>query len=157
ITDLLDPALLPATTPDAIDFALGTPRCDVLPAVRGLPTHRPAAAWGDLELRGELADRVRREHGVTRDPADAVLITHGATGAFAAVLDAFVNPGDRVVLFDPSSPIFPLGLKHRRAAFVWVPTRTEDGILRFEPSAFAKAIRGAKLLVLSDPANPTGG
>ncbi len=158
LAELIDPALLPAPgTPDAIDLALGAPRCDLVPTIRGLPARRPASAWGDPELRGELADRLRADHGLACDPADEVLITHGGTGAFAAVLDAFVNPGDRVVLFDPTAPIFPLGLKHRRASVTWVPTRTEAGIVRFDMTAFGKAMRGAKMLVLADPANPTGG
>ncbi|HVK09827.1 MAG TPA: pyridoxal phosphate-dependent aminotransferase [Gemmataceae bacterium] len=158
LADLVDAALLPAAgTPDAIDLAMGTPRCGLGPAIRGLPVHRPPSAWGDPELRGELADRLRTDQGLSCDPADEVLITHGGTGAFATVLDAFVNPGDRAVLFDPTAPIFPIGLKHRRASVAWVPTRSEDGILRFDMTAFGKAIRGAKLLVLVDPANPTGG
>jgi aspartate/methionine/tyrosine aminotransferase len=158
LAELIDPALLPAPgTPDAIDLALGAPRCDLAPTVRGLPGQRPPSAWGDPELRGELADRLRADHGLACDPADEVLVTHGGAGAFAAVLDAFVNPGDRVVLFDPTAPIFPLGLKHRRASVAWVPTRCEDGVVRFDMTAFGKAMRGAKLLVLADPANPTGG
>ena len=86
-----------------------------------------------------------------------MLITHGATGAFAAAIDAFVNPGDPVVLFDPTAPIFPIGLAHRRARVRWVPTWGDAGRCRFPMDAFAKAMRGAKLLVLADPVNPTGG
>ena len=142
LAELLDPALLAvASTPGAIDLAQGSPRSDLVPAVRGLPTQRPASAWGDAELRRELADRLRTEHGIGFDPADEVLITHGGTGAFAAVLDAFVNPGDRAVLFDPTSPIFRIGLKHRRAAIAWVTTRSEEGTPRFDMAAFAKAVR----------------
>jgi aspartate/methionine/tyrosine aminotransferase len=38
-----------------------------------------------------------------------------------------------------------------------VPTTTEDGRLRFSMEPFTKALPRAKLLVLADPANPTGG
>jgi aspartate/methionine/tyrosine aminotransferase len=37
-----------------------------------------------------------------------------------------------------------------------VPTWSEDGRLRYIAKAFERAMRGAKLLVLSDPANPSG-
>lgn len=156
---LQDAALLPTIrTPDSIDLAVGSPRCDLhLSLPRAYHDRRPESAWGDSELREELAARFHRDHGPDPDPAEEVLITHGATGAFAVALDAFINPGDRVVLFDPTSPIFSLGLEHRRAAIVRVPTWSEKGSVRFAMDVFAKAMRGAKMLVLADPANPTGG
>jgi aspartate/methionine/tyrosine aminotransferase len=119
---------------------------------RGNP---PAA--GLLELRTAIAQRIARLEGRAVNPETDVLVTHGATGAFTAALDAFVNAGDRVVLFDPSSPLFALGAASRRAPVRWVPTWTEDGRCRYLAAAFERAMRGAKMLVLSDPANPTGG
>src|SRR5205814_1128730 len=57
----------------------------------------------------------------------------------------------------PCSPLFALGAKSRRATVRWVPTWTEDGRARYPLPAFEKAMRGAKLLILSDPGNPAGG
>lgn len=158
LDQLADPALLPTVhTPDAINLALGSPPCELpVPAIRGLADRRPTSAWGDIDLRTELAVQLHLDHGVEYDPADELLITHGATGAFAAAIDAFVNPGDPVVLFDPTAPIFPLGLAHRRARIRWVPTWGDGGRVRFPMDALTKAMRGAKLLVLAEPANPTG-
>jgi aspartate/methionine/tyrosine aminotransferase len=153
---LLDHALLPeVTTPGSINLALGTPPCE-LPVPHGRGLRQSQIAWGLPELRADLAADFQLNHGPEHDPADEVLITHGASGAFAAALDTFVNPGDRAVLFDPTSPIFPIGLAHRRASIRWVPTWSENGQVRFGMDAFAKAMRGAKLLVLADPVNPTG-
>jgi aminotransferase len=158
LTELGDSALLPdVRTPDSINLALGAPVCELpLGIGRGLHDRRLPPAWGDAELRAELAAQFQLDHGAEHDPADEVLVTHGASGALAAALDAFVNPGDRVVLFDPTSPIFPIGLKHRRAAMRWVRTWSDGGRVRFAMDAFARAMRGAKLLVMADPANPTG-
>ena len=157
LADLLDPALFPdINTPDSINLALGSPRCELPPMPpRASADRRPAPA-GDPELRAEIAGMFRREHGVEHDPDEEILVTHGATGAFAAVLDAFVNPGDRVVLFDPSSPLYSIGLKHRRASVAWVPTTSADGFVRFFSNDLTTAMRGAKLIVLADPSNPTG-
>jgi aspartate/methionine/tyrosine aminotransferase len=158
LRQLTDTALFPAVaTPDSIDLAMGSPRCELPIGIgRGMGDHRHANAWGDMDLRNELVARLHLDHGVEYDAADEVLVTHGATGALAAVIDAFINPGDAVVLFDPTSPIFPIGLQHRRAAIRWVSTWSDAGKLRFAMDGFAKAMRGAKLLVLADPANPTG-
>jgi aspartate/methionine/tyrosine aminotransferase len=158
LAELTDNALLPdVSTPDSINLALGCPPCELpFGTGRGLHDRRLPSAWGDAELRNELAARFRHDHGAEHDPAEEVLVTHGATGAFAAVLDAFITPGDRVALFDPTSPIFPIGLKHRRAKVAWVRTWSDEGRLRFAMDVLARSLRGAKLLVLSDPANPSG-
>ncbi len=112
-------------------------------------------AEGLVQLREALADESKRR-GRTYDSRTEVLVTHGATAAYAAALDAFVNPGTRVVLFDPCSPLFAVGAKSRRAAVRWVPATNEAGRLRFDPDALFKAFRGASLFVLAEPNNPTG-
>jgi aspartate/methionine/tyrosine aminotransferase len=157
LDQLADPAVLPDVhTPDSINLALGVPRCDLSIPNRGNSEGRSISAWGDFELRTELAAQLHLDHGAEYDPADEVLITHGATGAFAAAIDAFVNPGDGVVLFDPTSPIFPVGLAHRRARVRWVRTWSDEGRVRFAMDEFTKVMRAAKLFVLADPVNPTG-
>ncbi len=156
LTDLA--AFWQADAPDAIDLALSAPRIDLpAPALSRLPAARayPPAA-GLPELRAAVADRLNERH-LALSPVDEVLITHGAAGAYFTALDTFVNPGDRVVLFDPTSPLFLLGAQHRRARVRWVPSAVEGGRVRFPMEPFTKALPGAKLLVLADPTNPTGG
>lgn len=151
---------LDAPGPDAIDLAAGTPRFDLTPAATTkLPADRRGwpPPWGLPELRDAVADRLEAHHGLDVNPEDEVLITHGAAGAFAVAADAFLNPGDRVVLFDPTSPVYPLALRHRRARVRWVPTWTEGGRVRFRSPDLLKALRGARLVVVNSPANPTGG
>jgi aspartate/methionine/tyrosine aminotransferase len=157
VAELLDPAWFPdVQAPDSINLALASPRCDVpLGSLRSMNDRRPLGALGLPELRNAIVERSGRRR--TPDPATEVVITHGAAGAFAATLDTFVNPGDRVVLFAPGSPIFDLGARHRRARIRWVKTWIEDGKTRFDLEAFAAAMKGARLLAFSDPVNPTGG
>jgi aspartate/methionine/tyrosine aminotransferase len=159
VRELLDPALFPDVQgPDSINLALGSPRCELpLGALRGLHDQRPLPAWGLPELR-EAIQQMRKEYlGPVLHSTDEVLITHGAAGAFATAIDTFINPGSPVVLFDPTSPIFSIGLQHRRAKIRWVSTHLEEGHTRFALDEFTRAMRGAKMLVLCDPCNPTGG
>lgn len=151
--------LLEPTGPDGIDLALGAPRFDLVPSgSTKLPADR--RGWppprGLHELRVAVADKLRREEQLAVSPSEEVLITPGAAGAFSAALGAFVNPGDRVVLFDPTSPLFALALRQRRARVRWVPTWVENGQTRFRLAALAQAMRGAKMIVLASPGNPTG-
>jgi aspartate/methionine/tyrosine aminotransferase len=160
LTQLLDSAtFLAPDVPDVMDLNRSAPQFDSplsagrlaadrhgLPPIVGLP-----------ELRERIADTYRTRHGRAFDPRQEVVVTHGATGAFAAVLDAFINPGDRVALFDPCSPLFGVGIASRRGRTRWIATANEEGRTRFAADALKTALRGAKLFALANPNNPTGG
>lgn len=73
------------------------------------------------------------------------------------VLDALLNRGDRVVLFDPCSPLYRFALRQRRLQVCWVPTTVENGQLRYDAGRLVAALRGARLIVVNTPSNPTGG
>jgi aspartate/methionine/tyrosine aminotransferase len=151
---------LEAAGPDAIDLGEGVPRFDLVPsASTKLPADRRGwpPPWGLPELREAVADQLRAGGQATINPADEVLITLGAAGAFTLVLDTFLNPGGRVVLFDPTSPLYGFALRQRRARIRWVPTWVEDGRIRFHLQSLARALRGARLVLVNSPANPTGG
>jgi aspartate/methionine/tyrosine aminotransferase len=153
-------ARLERHAPDAIDLALGAPHFDLVPsASTKLPAERRGwpPPWGLSDLRAAVAEHLRTEQGLALNSFEEVLITNGAAGAFHAVAEAFVNPGDPVVLFDPASPLHVLGLRHRRARLRWVPTWLEDGRTRFRLDGLARALHRARLLVLASPTNPTGG
>jgi aminotransferase len=146
--------------PDAIDLASGVP---LLPGLttqvrQTMNDHQP---WPPLEgmseLRGRVAELLQAEQGLRVDPAEEVLITAGVSGALHLALEALVNRGDRVVVFDPSSPLYRLAVERRRARVRWLDAWTEQGRLRFRLAQLAKLLRGAKLFVIDQPSNPQGG
>jgi aspartate/methionine/tyrosine aminotransferase len=143
-----------------IDLAQAFPSFDVLPsASTKLPADRrgwPPCA-GLPELCAAVAEHLRQTHGLAVNPSGEVLITAGVLGAVQIVLDAFVNRGDRVLLFDPCSPLYSLLAATRRARLYWLPTWTDEGRTRFRCDHLARALRGARLLIVNSPANPTGG
>jgi aspartate/methionine/tyrosine aminotransferase len=158
---LLDAAvLLQAPGPDVIDLSLGAPRLDLVPSgSTRLPADRRGwpPAGGLPELRAAIAAKLRRDSGQSVHPDDEVLVTLGAAGAFRVAIDTFVNPGDRVVLLDPSSPLYSVTLRHHRARIRWLTTWTEDGRTRFKLDELSKLLRGARMIVVASPGNPTGG
>ena len=158
VAELRDPAYFPEPPgDDVIDLNQPAPRFGTAVALgRVADRSGNPHPWGTPELRNAIADMYVRRDGRELNPDDEVFVTHGATAAYSAAMTAFVNPGDRVVLFDPCSPLFALGAKARRASVRWVPTWNEDGRCRYMPADFEKAMRGAKVLVLADPSNPTG-
>jgi aspartate/methionine/tyrosine aminotransferase len=136
---------------DVIHLAQSIPSLNI-----AFPTFRASSSSNHLDLLG-LAKLRHFLPSESKTTQNEILITHGATGALGVLLDTFINPGDSIVLFDPTSPIYSLGAKHRRASIRWVPTRTEEGILRFDADSFRKSMRGAKVLLFCDPNNPTSG
>jgi aspartate/methionine/tyrosine aminotransferase len=146
--------------PEVIDLATGSPRFDLLPsATTRLPADR--RVWppfpGLPELRGAIAAKLLADNHLAVSPAEEVLVTAGALGAVGVVLDAFVNRGDAVVLPEPISPLYPLLVRTRGARVRWVETRVDDGRLRLRFDQLARHLRGARLVVLCSPSNPTGG
>lgn len=158
LDELLDPSAFPeALAADVVNLNQAAPQFESpVTGVRVVADRlgNPPAE-GLLSLRQALAEDAQRR-GRAIDPRTEVLVTHGASAAYAAALDAFVNPGTRVVLFDPCSPLFAIGAKSRRATIRSVPATSEAGRLRFDPDVLFKAFRGASLFVLAEPNNPTG-
>jgi aspartate/methionine/tyrosine aminotransferase len=156
---LLADALEPAAA-DVIDLAQGAPRFDLLPSgTSKLPADRrgwPPVA-GLPELRQAIAAKLLTDNDLTVAADGEVLVTAGALGAVHTALDAFINAGDRVVVADPTSPLYPLALRARRAKISWLTTWLEDGRTRFRLEHLVRCLRGAKMMVLNSPANPTGG
>ena len=112
---------------------------------------------GLLRLRQAIGNYVERHLQVTYQPKDENLVTVGGSEAIDLTLRALVNPGEEVLIPQPSFVCYePLA---RMAGGVPVPlvTRAEDAF-RLTPEALRAAITPrTKLLVLPFPNNPTGG
>lgn len=143
VEELAEPATFPEFT-DGIDLADAAPDFGLANSLR-IP-------------RSSTDGAARLRSAVLADSANiGFCATTGVTAGYAAVLDAFVNPGDGVALFDPTPPLFHLGAKSRRATLRWIPSWTDDGRMRFLSAGLSRALRGAKLLLLANPSIPTGG
>jgi aspartate aminotransferase len=153
----LRPPLTPV--PNTISLAMGEPDFDTpaeivaaaVAALRGGHT-RYTDPLGDSELRDALAAVVSRTAGAPYG-RDGVLVTHGASGGLAAAFLAIVNPGDRVVIPEPSYSLYADLVQLAGGVPVFVPLH-ED--FHLDLDALAAALVGARLLVVCSPANPTG-
>jgi aspartate aminotransferase len=107
---------------------------------------------GDPELRTEIAARVGGVAGRSLDPGQ-VLVTHGGSGGLAAAISAIVDPGDVVVLPDPTYSLYADAV-HLAGGSTRPVTGRAD--LHWDLDQLADALRGAKLFVFCNPCNPTG-
>jgi aspartate aminotransferase len=108
---------------------------------------------GTLALRGALAAQVQslagRPFGV-----EQIVVTHGATGALTASILATVDPGDRVILPEPTYSLYADLVLMAGGRPVYVATHRPS--FHLDVDAIAEAAPGARLLILCNPCNPTG-
>lgn len=112
-------------------------------------------ALGDGQLRQEVAAFYQTQHGITINP-ERIIITAGATAALLLVCAALVNPGDEVMIGDPSYPCNRQFVTTFSGVVNLVPTTPAS---RFQLSNqlvkdyWNTATRG---LMIATPSNPTG-
>ena len=110
---------------------------------------------GIPELRNAVAGHQRHFYGLDHDPATEITVHAGATEALCATLQALLDPGDEVVLFEPFYDAYRPGISLAGAS---------DRVVRLVPPEFTldpaelEAVVGprARLLLLNSPNNPAG-
>jgi aspartate aminotransferase len=138
---------------DAREFPIpATLRDGVVAALRAGETNYPAGP-GMPALREAIRSFSRERLGVDY-PLESVLVTGGARPVLYSAYRMLVDPGDRVVFPVPSwQNSYYCQLVGARA----VPVSC-DAAADFLPTrvSLEREIRGARLLVLNSPVNPTG-
>jgi N-succinyldiaminopimelate aminotransferase len=148
-----------ATRTGAINLGQGFPDTDgpepvieaAIAALRG-GENQYAPLPGVPSLRDAVREHQRDRYGL--EPED-VLVTFGATEAIAASLLALCDPGDEVVVLDPSYDSYAACIAfagaRRRPVTLYPPDFAVDA-----DSLRAAITPRAKVLLLNSPHNPTG-
>ena len=150
---------------EPILLAGGIPDPDTLPAAELLQSLDKALSdtasltYGGVlgfdGLREVLAGRYSRLDGLPLSP-DNFILNGGSSGSIANVCDAFVEPGDVVLV---ESPTFAGSLRTFRghlADIVAVPLHDPEGVERAISAAEAAGKRVKLLYTIADFHNPTG-
>lgn len=149
----------PPASASLVSLAMGEPGFDTPPAIR-LAAHASietgythyAHPNGDPELRAALATQLNDDHG-TMFSRDQVLVAHGGTGGLAAAIIAVVDPGDRIVIPDPTYSLYADLIRLAGGTPVPVALRAD---LHWDLDLLADALHDAKAFVFCNPSNPTG-
>ncbi len=152
-----------ATMTDVISLGVGepdfdTPREIVEAGVESLREGRThyTSNYGTIELRRTLSAHLEELYGVGYDPNTEILITVGASEAVDLALRATCDPGDEIILHEPSYVAYVPAVVFAGGTVVPVATRFEDDFA-LDPVAVEAAITPrTKALFLGYPANPTG-
>src|SRR3972149_1338037 len=66
----------------------------------GLTHYGPSRGLPDL--LSAIAKKLARDEGLSYDPASEIIVTHGGIHAYYSAMQSILNPGDDVLIPDPS-------------------------------------------------------
>lgn len=108
------------------------------------------------ELRYEIANYLNRRFNTKYNPENEIIVTIGASQAIDVALRTLVEPGDEVLIPQPSFVAYGPCTTLSGGKPVFVPTYLEDDFV-LKPDVLEKYItEKSKILVLPYPNNPTG-
>ena len=115
--------------------------------------YTPAA--GLPALREDIAAYYRRRYGLTLDPG-RVIVTPGASGALQLAMLAALDPGQTLVIADPSYPCYRQIGALVGARIAAIPIGAGDGFRLTRARLAQAAPADIRALLVASPANPTG-
>ena len=126
-----------------------------LAALRVAPTTPATTARSSCGARSPT--HLERLYGVSYDPESEIVITVGASEALAVAMAAIIDPGDEVVLHEPSYVAYLPAIVFNGGVPVYVPTTRPRTAGSSTPTQVEAAITPrTKALFLGYPCNPTG-
>lgn len=115
------------------------------------------ANQGLLELREAICDYQYRRFHLTYDPIKNVIVTVGGSEAIDIAMRAIVNPGDEVILMEPSYVAYTPSVELQGGIPVYIKLSHEDEFKLTAEKLEAAISDKTKAILLNFPSNPTGG
>jgi len=110
---------------------------------------------GTAELSRSVAEHQRRFYGLDYDPDTEVTVTSGATEAIHSTLQALLDPGDEVVLFEPFYDSYPACIALAGASARVVTLRAPS--FAYDPAELEAALSPrTRAILVNTPNNPSG-
>lgn len=145
---------------DVISLSIGepdfeTPRHITDACIKALnegKTHYEASQ-GIPELREAISEKLKTDNGVDAD-ASGIVVACGAKNNIYEAMEACLNPGDEVIIIDPSWVSYEPAV--RIAGGVPVHHALNEKDFQIDDSLLEKINGRTKMIVLNTPSNPTG-
>ena len=148
---------------DAISLGVGEPDFDtpwhirdegIYAFERGKTFYTSNAGLKDLRI--EIANYMKRSQGLNYNPDNEIIVTVGGSEAIDIGLRAIINPGDEVIIPQPSYVSYEPCAVLAGAKPVIINLKAENDF-RLTPEELLEAITDkTKILILPYPNNPTG-
>ena len=151
------------TMKDVISLGVGepdfpTPRAVRTAGIRSLELAKTkyTANRGLELLRQEIQSYVYRKYNIRYDAASEVLVTVGGSEAIDAAVRAITNPGDEIIIPEPSYVCYEPITRLSGGVPVVINTRAENDFKLTKEELLSAITERTKALILPYPCNPTG-
>ena len=148
---------------DAISLGVGEPDFVTPWSVReeGIQSLKKGRTYytgnaGLKELRAEIAAFLERHYDMHYDPDDEILVTVGGSEAIDLAFRAMLNPGDEVIIPQPSFVSYLPCVKLADGVPVIIELKEEDDFKLTKEELLSAITPKTKILVMPFPNNPTG-
>ena len=149
---------------DAISLGVGEPDFDTPWHIRdeGIYSLEKGRTFytsnaGLKELKIEICNYLKRRFDVEYDYNKEVMVTVGGSEAIDIALRAMLNPGDEVLVVEPSFVCYKPIVELMHGVAVPIPTKEENKFKLTPEELQAHITEKTKMLILPYPNNPTGG
>lgn len=147
---------------DIISLAGGEPDFDTpnpvieagIKAIRDGLTHYTAGR-GILPLRERIAQKLVEENGISCS-AENILVTPGGKYAISIAISSFINPGDEVIILNPSWVSYAPMVEMAGGIPVNLPLSFHNNYLITEDLLEHYVSDRTRMMILNTPNNPTG-
>lgn len=117
---------------------------------------RYTANRGMEPLRKEIATYTKRRFALTYDPSE-ILVTVGGSEAIDLAVRALIEPGDEVLIPQPSFVCYEPITQLAGGTPVFIELKADNGFVLTPEQLEEKITDKTKVLILPYPCNPTGG
>lgn len=151
------------TMEDVISLGVGEPDFRTPWQVRSAGIHslevgstRYTSNRGLEALRDEISAYVKRKYGVEYIPANEILVTVGGSEAIDGAVRAITEPGDEIIIPQPSYVCYEPIVKLAGGVPVIINTKAENDFKLTKAELEAVITPRTKAIILPYPCNPTG-
>lgn len=116
-----------------------------------------SANSGMAELRNEISLYLQRKYNLHYNPNDEIVVTVGGSEAIDLTIRSLVNPGDEVLIVEPSFVCYKPIVELTHGVAISIPTKMENKFKLTAEELKEHITDKTKLLILPYPNNPTGG
>jgi len=149
---------------DAISLGRGEPDFDMpefmkdamIRALRENQTHY-AAAGSIPGLNEAIAAKLKKENGLSADPKFGIVVGAGSSPVLQAAISTLLNPGEEIILMDPTYLMYIPTVKTLHGVCNFVPVFEENNFAPSREDLKKHCTKKSKAILINSPCNPTGG
>lgn len=153
---------LASKIPEAIRLETGEPDfntplyiCEAAAQASYAGETKYTAVPGYISLRQAILDDVKKSYGIEAG-LDEIIVTSGAVMAITTALMAVADPGDEILIPDPSWPVYEMMILSQGFVPVFYNLNPEAGFTPDWSDLEKKVSSKTKAILVNTPSNPTG-